>query len=284
MTFSIQAFVHPSSCDRLTTSISTVTTTSNNNNNNRRREERYANHRQNQLQMRKRKRFSTTTAFMTQPSDYSFLGGASVDHPLLLATTATAPTTTNFVGEPAVTSFEPILNVPALVTFLFITTIFTALILRTNQVEDAVRLRKQRLEELRILKSKEISNAGVGSGTVSSEDVQKSLHLYEDAVQQEETLRNIIPGVRIVPPSSNDRKEEEASLIAKQLLGKEYNIGREKRVDEYDDEEQQRNNNGKLPTVAIGILLMLGLSQVGLLAFLNFGFAADVNNSWFNKL
>jgi hypothetical protein len=269
MTFFVQAFVHPS-CDRLTT------TTSN------------QRQRQRQLQIKKRKLDSTTTNTATtakfmanslfeQPSaDYSFLCGTSIDHPLLLATSTT---TTNF-GEP-VTSFEPILNVPALVTFLFITTIFTALILRTNQVEDAVRLRKQRLEELRILKSKEISN-DIGGGTVTSEDVQKSLHLYEDAVQREESLRNIVPGVRIVPPSSNDRKEEEASLIAKQLLGKEYNIGREKRVDEYDDEQQQRNSNEKLPNVAIGILLMVGLSQVGLLAFLNFGFAADANNSWLN--
>ena len=275
MTFFVQAFVHPS-CDTLTT------TTSN------------QRQRQRQLQIKKRKLDSTattTTAFMSnslfeQPSaDYSFLDGTSIDHPLLLAatsTTTTTTTTTNF-GESAVTSFEPILNVPALVTFLFITTIFTALIVRTNQVEDAVRLRKQRLEELRILKTKEISN-DVGSSIVSSEDVQKSLHLYEDAVQREESLRQIVPGVRIVPPSSNDRKEEEASLIAKQLLGKDYNIGREQRVDEYDDEEQQRNNNGKLPNVAIGILLMVGLSQVGLLAFLNFGFAADANNSLFNKL
>ena len=97
-------------------------------------------------------------------------------------------------------------------------------------------------------------------------------------------MRQIVPGVRLVPPSSNDRKEEEASLIAKQLLGKDYNIGREKRVDEYEDEEQQRKNNGKLPNAAIGILFMVGLSQVGLLAFLNFGFAADANNSLFNKL
>ena len=277
MTFFVQAFVHPS-CDTLTT------TTSN------------QRQRQRQLQIKKRRLDSTattttttTTAFMSnslfeQPSaDYSFLDGTSIDHPLLLAATSTTTTTTTNFGESAVTSFEPILNVPALVTFLFITTIFTALILRTNQVEDAVRLRKQRLEELRILKTKEISN-DVGSSIVSSEDVQKSLHLYEDAVQREESLRQIVPGVRIVPPSSNDRKEEEASLIAKQLLGKDYNIGREKRVDEYDDEEQQRNNNGKLPNVAIGILFMVGLSQVGLLAFLNFGFAADANNSLFNKL
>ena len=277
MTFFVQAFVHPS-CDTLTT------TTSN------------QRQRQRQLQIKKRRLDSTatttttTTAFMSnslfeQPSaDYSFLDGTSIDHPLLLAATSTTTTTTaTHFGESAVTSFEPILNVPALVTFLFITTIFTALILRTNQVEDAVRLRKQRLEELRILKTKEISN-DVGSSIVSSEDVQESLHLYEDAVQREESLRQIVPGVRIVPPSSNDRKEEEASLIAKQLLGKDYNIGREQRVDEYDDEEQQRKNNGKLPNVAIGILLMVGLSQVGLLAFLNFGFAADANNSLFNKL
>lgn len=224
-----QAFIHPS-CDRLTTT----------------------------CQIRKRKR--ATTTFMAnslfEPIDNSLLGASLTARTTAFDVTSSASTTT----------FEPILNVPALVTFLFITTVFTALILRTNQVETAVQTRKQRLEELRKLKSKEIFD-----GTVRPEDVQQVLQLYEDAVIREEDLRNILPGVRIVPPSSNNLSEGDASLVAKQLLGKEYKIG----VPKPDNDEKLQNDSessGKLSAVAIGILFMLMFSQVGLLTFLNFGF------------
>jgi hypothetical protein len=170
---------------------------------------------------------------------------------------------TSSTFEPVV--FEPILNVPALITFLLITTVFSALIVRTQQVEDAVQTRKRRQEEVRALKLKEI-----GEGTVSPSQIRQTLQLYEDAVRQEEKLRNILPGVRIVPPSSSDRKEEEAQAIAKQYLGEDFNIGVPKRYNEKrgdDDDEEQ----GALPSVAIGVLAMVALSQVGLLAFFYFG-------------
>jgi len=171
-------------------------------------------------------------------------------------------TTSTF--EPVV--FEPILNVPALITFVLITTVFSALILRTNQVEDAVQTRKRRQEEVRALKAKE-----VGEGTVSPEQIQQTLELYRDAVQQEEKLRNILPGVRIVPPSSGDRKEEEAQAIAKQYLGEDFNIGVPKRYNEKRGEKEDGSADGSLPNVAIGVLAMVALSQIGLLAFFNFG-------------
>lgn len=170
----------------------------------------------------------------------------------------TANFDTSSTFEPVV--FEPILNVPALITFLLITTVFSALILRTNQVEDAVQTRKRRQEEVRVLKAKEI-----GEGAISSEELRQTLQLYEDAVKEEERLRNILPGVRIVPPSAGDRKEEEAQAIAKQYLGEDFNIGVPKRYNE------KRDDEGGLPGVAIGVLAVVALSQVGLLAFFNFG-------------
>lgn len=174
----------------------------------------------------------------------------------LVIPTANFDTSSTF--EPVV--FEPILNVPALVIFVLITTVFSALILRTNQVEDAVQTRKLRQEDVRSLKAKEL-----GEGTVSPEKIQQVLQLYEDAVRQEEKLRNILPGVRIVPPSSGNRKEEEAQAIAKQYLGKDFNIGVPKRYNE------KSESSGKLPSIAIGILAVIALSLVGLLAFLSFG-------------
>lgn len=186
-----------------------------------------------------------------------------------LATTATTPASvtipianfdTSSDFEPVV--FEPILNVPALITFVLITTIFSALILRTNQVEDAVQIRKQCQEDVRVLKAKEIAEGGVSPG-----EIEQILKIYEDAVRKEEKLRNILPGVRIVPPSSSDRKEEEAQAIAKQYLGQDFNIGVPKRYNEPRDGDSE----GGLPNVAMGVLAIIALSQIGLLAFFNFG-------------
>ena len=170
--------------------------------------------------------------------------------------TANFDTTSSF--EPVV--FEPVLNVPAFITCILIATIFSALILRTNQVEDAVQTRKRRQEDVRQMKAKEI-----GDGTVSPEEIQQTLQLYEDAVRQEEKLRNILPGVRIVPPSASDRKEEEARAIAKQYLGQDFNIGVPKQYNE------KRDDDGPLPSIAIGVLAIIALSQICLLAFFNFG-------------
>ena len=157
----------------------------------------------------------------------------------------------------ATTTFEPVLNVPAFITFLFITIIFSVLIIRTNQVEQAVQERNDKLQQLRTLKTKELDN----TNNISPVDIQQSLQEYELAVQKEEKLRNIIPGVvRIVPPSAGNIKEEDASIIAKQLLGKDYEIGIPK---------QERNTNGTLSPIAIGALVAVGTILVSLLAFLS---------------
>lgn len=169
----------------------------------------------------------------------------------LTTTTSAAPT------------FEPVLNVPALVTFLFISIVFSALTLRTVQVEQAVQDRNLKLQCLRDLKSKELA----GDGTVTKEDVEAMKEQYEQAVRTEEALRNLVPGVvRIVPPSAGDQKEEEASVVAKQLLGKDFDIGVPK---------QERNPEGQLPALAIGALAAVALLLVGQFVFLNWMFIND---------
>ena len=232
-----------------------------------------------------------TGLFLSGAEDYSIAAAAAaVTTPAVSVSVPIANFDTSSNFEPVV--FEPILNVPALVTFVLITTVFSALIVRTNQVEDAVRERKKRQEQVRALKAKEVSSGGEnigsgvggGSGTTSttttttsssssitlSEELRQTLKLYEEAVLREEKLRNILPGVRIVPPSASDRKEEEVQAIAKQYLGRDFNIGVPKR---YNEEKQERgdNDNGSLPGAAIGVLAVVALSQVGLLAFFVFG-------------
>jgi hypothetical protein len=145
--------------------------------------------------------------------------------------------------------FEPTLDVTAFGVFVVISVVFTALIVRTNQVENVVQDRNQALEKLREVKSKELAN----DETITERDIQTALKEYENAVRKEEDLRNLIPGVvRIVPPSSANKKEEDASLIAKRFLGKDFDIGTSKR-----DEVENRN----VPTLALVAVLLLLISQ-----------------------
>lgn len=153
----------------------------------------------------------------------------------------------------AMVEFEPVLNVPALVTFVLITVIFAALATRTSQVEQSVQERNAALAKLRECKSKELD--GDANGT---ELVERALVRYEQAVRKEERLRNVIPGiVRIVPPSAGNAAEQEAKVIAKQFLGKDFDIG----VPEREKEE----GSGRGP-VALTVLLVL---TVTLFIFVN---------------
>lgn len=129
-------------------------------------------------------------------------------------------------------------------------------------MEQAVQTRNAELERLRDLKSKELA----GEEGVSAQDVEKVLQDYEDAVRREEGLRNVIPGVvRIVPPSAGNQKEEEASIVAKQLLGKDFDIGVPKR---------ERNEQG-FSAVAVGALATVGVLLLSVFAFLNAMYITD---------
>ena len=76
----------------------------------------------------------------------------------------------------------------------------------------------------------------------------------------------MIPGVvRIVPPSAGNQKEEEASVVAKQLLGKDFDIGVPKR---------ERNEQG-FSTVAVVALATVGVLLLGVFAFLNVMYITD---------
>jgi hypothetical protein len=157
------------------------------------------------------------------------------------------------------TTFEPILNIPALVTFLFIMIVFSALSFRTNQVENAVQERKRTLQTLRTLKSKELA----GDSQVTKSQIDDMLFQYEQSVRNEESLRNILPGgvLRIVPPSAGDTAEEEARIVAKQFLGQDFDIGMDKRV--------PMNDTETLPTPAIAVLTVLMVGLVSLLFLLS---------------
>ncbi len=128
-------------------------------------------------------------------------------------------------------------------------------------MEGAVQERKEALQALRALKAKELA----GDGAVSKSQMEELLLRYEGSLRREEALRNVLPGgaVRIVPPSASDEGEEEARAVARQLLGRDFDVGVDRR---------ERDGDGRLlPAGAAGILAVLLLGLVGLLALLTAG-------------
>jgi len=143
---------------------------------------------------------------------------------------------------------SPMLNVPEMVSYLLLTALFAALMMRTSQVEDAARTRKRMQDKVRAMKLREM-----GEGPLSVEQNQRTLQRYEDAVRKEEALRTVLPGVRIRPPSARGQKEEEARALALRYLGREFDIG----VPKPESETNPRMALGVVAAVALGQLFLM---------------------------
>ena len=187
----------------------------------------------------------------------------------LTADTIQATTTT--------TNFEPVLDVPALATFLFVLVVFGALNYRTSQVQKAIEDRDYWLDQVRTIKSKELADGQ----EIDEKELQNALQNYESAILREEQFRNLVPGgaVRIVPPTGPASREadEKAAAMAKQFLGREYDIGSTKQEVEQRSNDNDSNNN--LPTIAVAILVIIALAQMGLFVFMNFLTDTDPTSS-----
>ena len=151
--------------------------------------------------------------------------------------------------------FEPIVNVPALGSFLVIVVVFSLLQIRISQVNQAVECRKEALTKLRSIKSREISSP---DDRPSMEQLQQAVHEYEQAIANEESLRSVIPGIRIVAPNGLASSEEDIRA-AKQFLGLDL------RTDLKEDDVP-----GGFSAGAIAVLAIVGISQLALLYMLSF--------------
>mmetsp|Transcript_3272 Transcript_3272/g.5386 ORF Transcript_3272/g.5386 Transcript_3272/m.5386 type:complete len:252 (+) Transcript_3272:41-796(+) len=163
--------------------------------------------------------------------------------------------------------FEPIVNVPALSSFLTISVMFGLLQLRINSVSQATKRRSAALESLRKVESLQLSTSDVDRPT--EDDVARAKTAYENALTDELNLRTIIPGVRIVAPNDPKRDEEERAA-AKRFLGwTDKDLG----IDEYDKEQydgakstdSQQKEGGGLSTSANFILALVGSTLIALL-------------------
>ena len=163
--------------------------------------------------------------------------------------------------------FEPIVNVPALSSFLIISVVFGLLQLRINSVSQATKRRSEALESLRKVESLQLSTTDVDRPTEA--DVTRAKAAYENALTDELNLRTIIPGVRIVAPNDPKRDEEERAA-AKRFLGwTDKDLG----IDEYDNEQSDQDKSSDsqlkegegLSSSANFLLALVGSTLIALL-------------------
>lgn len=154
--------------------------------------------------------------------------------------------------------FEPVVNIPALGSFLFIAIVFSFLILRVRAVEQAVERRKAALSDLRQVKSAELSSSSAETRP-DADTVKRALQEYQDALKSEDELRTLIPGVRVVAPNQPAGANEEDVAAARQFLGID--------LDSAPKEEEEKKG---LSTGSVAILAVVALSQIALLYMLSF--------------
>lgn len=200
-------------------------------------------------------------------------------------------------GPQAYQTFEPQVNVPALAAFAFVTVVFGLLQIRINMVQSAANRRTAALDNLRQVKSLQLSaddfapadatDAGANedektdrSRRVAEVSVRAALDEYEAALREELSLRQIVPGVRIVAPG--DPRSAEADLAAaRQFLGLEINDAGElvTPVGEAEDaaavqmssSSKKEGEEGEgMSTGSKAVLLAVAMLQLGLLYLLSF--------------
>lgn len=210
---------------------------------------------------------------------------------LILTPPLSAMDTKSLIGESAGSvhasgqSFEPVVNVPALFSFLLIAAIFTRLLTRISAINRAADRRIEALKALREIKSLQLSSSNISESGhhPTIEDVNRALSAYEAALREEESLRTIMPGVRIVAPNDPNRQEADIAA-AKQFLGMDLSVNndddKEGDGSSADTSDGQRNlqserGEGKtnekkgLSNGAVAILAALALSQIVLLFVLS---------------
>ena len=229
------------------------------------------------------------SSFSHQP--FGTLLAASDD--LSAALTAPAPYQT----------FEPVVNVPALGAFAFVTVVFGLLQLRINLVQTAAERRKAALESLRVVKSLQlgaddfsaaadvdeevvdVDTKPAGRSSISEASVRAALDEYEAALREELGLRQIVPGIRIVAPG--DPKSAEADVAAaRQFLRLDINdagdvvpIKEGAVVPRGIEGEGGGGKEEGMSTASKAVLLAVAVLQLGLLYLLSFDPMAATTNS-----
>lgn len=134
-------------------------------------------------------------------------------------------------GITPVPQFEPIVNVPATVSFVIIAVVFALLQWRINAIGDAATSRVEALKDLKRKEAKLISGGGISDGADdAASDFSAAKGAFEAAMRKELNLRSVIPGVRIAAPNDPQKAEEERAAV-KKYLGWEMDGSEEKPIE-----------------------------------------------------
>jgi hypothetical protein len=117
--------------------------------------------------------------------------------------------------------FAPVLNVPALGSFLFIAGLYGWLVNRLSQISQTVDQRTNALEQLKKLKAQQLA------GLATNDQVNEAVETFRFYYTRVEQLRNVLPNtdlIRISPPptsvgTESHRQREENQAAARQYLG-----------------------------------------------------------------
>lgn len=166
------------------------------------------------------------------------------------------------------TSFEPVVDVPALLSSFVILVGALLLRLRVGSIGKAAERRMGALETLRDIKAKQLSNE------VSPEQVQLAVIAYQDALDEEEKLRTLLPGVRLRAPN-NPQKSELDQRAVRQYLGANATTFVNENIEQGEQsfsqtaQEQVPFSNNIAPIFGLGALLVLILSPQFLTIFIS---------------
>jgi hypothetical protein len=210
--------------------------------------------------------FSSITSWISSHSPPSSSGVIAAA--VTAATTSPPPAAANTPPE-----FAPVLNGPAFVSFAIIAVLFGLLQWRVRAIEQAVLERRAALAAVRAAKAVELSqgkgvvgvddDGGGGGGEVESSAsslAQEALRRYRRAYDKVEDLREIAPGVRLRAPGIVD---QENSRAAQQFLGIDPNTDAA-----LSDSSSSTSQNPMAPQIALGVLVVVGASQLALLYFM----------------
>jgi len=160
--------------------------------------------------------FATTTRLQAAtnlfaPDISTILQQTSSSNAFLLSDAAVATFATDIQQQQQ--TFEPVLNVPALGSTLFIMVMALLLRLRVNAIGNAAEKRMLALDTLREMKRQQLSNT-----TLPLEQVQLAVQNYKTALQDEEKLRTLLPGVRLRAPNNPNQSGKDQQAIRQFLV------------------------------------------------------------------
>jgi hypothetical protein len=223
----------------------------------------------------KSKLFYSTSPYISSAT----MSTVSIIDPTITTITSSSPSPTSSITT--VPTFEPILNIPALFVFVFIMTMFVSLQYRIHLMNHAAEERNVALQNLRQLKVQQLSNTNsnnnntlVSTSTSLQQQINDSLDQYEQSYIKFESLRTILPGVRILAPPSihnNPTIQQEHDVMIQQYIKNATSVllqNTEAVSSSSSSSTTTTNNNQVTYIVRNGIILFIAMTQILLLLFL----------------